>query len=119
MLASAICTKRDIGWQPGILPRSVENKEMVLGMHNRISCDGGPPIGAIFPLSFSCVKPNIDIIVESVAVEVNMRNFSILDQISHGGGVHCIWFIGHCPSNVVIGWRNFCIPPEASSEPYE
>ena len=88
-------------------------------MEDRISCDSSPSIGTIFPLPFAGVKPNVDIVVESVAVEVNMCNFSILNQTTHSGSVHCIWLIGHCPSNIVIGWWNFCILPEASSEPHE
>ena len=88
-------------------------------MDDRISCDGSPSIRAIFPLSFSGVKPNIDAIVKLVVVEVNMGNFSILNQTTHGGSVHRIWLVRHCPSNEVIHWQNVCVLPEASSEPHE
>lgn len=88
-------------------------------MDDRISGDGSPSIRAIVPLPFSSVKPDIDTIVKLVVVEVNMGNLSILNQTTHGGSVHRIWLVRHCPSNRVIGRENICVFPEASSKPHK
>lgn len=92
---------------------------MVLGVDDRISCDGSPSIGAIVPLAFSSVEPNVDVVVNLIMVEVNMCNIGIINQTSHSGGVHCVWLIRHCPSDIIINWFHPCVLPEGSSEPYK
>lgn len=88
-------------------------------MKNWTSGDSSPFVRAVRPLPISNIEPNIDVIIESITMKVNVCDVGIRNQIADISDVHGIRMVGDCPGNIIVGRVHSLISPEGPSEPLE